>query len=236
MRRSLSEMAGRNGRCRFALHASVRARSRFRFHLLRRFLPPCLGGQICYLLAAIFILLIIFTYAPGIRAPFSLSSVNYAFALFSSSSLFPPMFLLPFPLFLSPFYSPPFAPPPSASRPSPSPLAVWYSAPAPRSRSRYCGARIARASTLGSRPIGSVKLSSVRYEASDKFSIDTTSFGRSAPIRARRREGNAPGVVFHFDFISRPRAANFTLHRLFTPLGQLLQSRWAQSTRLRYSL
>jgi len=139
----VSLRAGRNGRCRFALHASVRARSRFRFHLLRRFLPPCIGEQIANLLAAIFILLIIFAYAAGIRASSSLSSVNCAFILFSSS-LFPPLFLPSFSFSPSPFS--PLASPiatPHDPVPCSSPRGLVFR-PGVRSRSRYCSARIAR--------------------------------------------------------------------------------------------
>jgi len=202
-------------------------RPRFRFHLSRCFLPLC-TGIICYLLAAVFILLIIFTYAPGIHAPCSLSSVNCAFV---SLLAFPSGLSFPFSPF-SPFASPPppFSRPSLAPRSSPrNPRGLVFRSGA-RFRSRYRGARIAREYSRLSADwlCQTFRLSSVRYEASDKFSIDATSFGRSADTRAkaRRREGNAPGVVSHFGFISRPRTANSALHRLFSPLGQLLQSRW----------
>lgn len=87
----------------------------------------------------------------------------------------------------------------------------------------YC--RLALRAGDGHRPIGSVKLSAGPLEAGGKFSIRTTSLAfplicRGAREITRRRFS----FQFYFAALFRTRE-NFTLHRLFNSLAELLQSR-----------
>lgn len=93
------------------------------------------------------------------------------------------------------------------------------------------------------RPIASVKLSPICLKRNGKFSIRNDFLGitlicRGARAQARNNALSPPcqrRFSFQFYFAARARACtkeNFTLHRLFTSLAQLLQSRGAVNSLL----